>query len=67
MLLHGLTLVPLPSAGESMQTTSVDTMQRWSSHEGLGSRLSSHLSAEVHTARRPVVQTDLGQWIWNAA
>lgn len=34
-------------AGESMQTTSADTMQRWSSHEGLGPRLSSHFSAEV--------------------
>lgn len=30
-----------------MQTTSADTMQRWSSHEGLGPRLSTHFSAEV--------------------
>lgn len=44
-----------------MQTTSVDTMQRWSSHEGLGSRLSSHLSAEVPTACLPVLQTGLTQ------
>jgi hypothetical protein len=34
-------------AGESMHTTSADTMQRWSSHEGLGPRLSSHFSADV--------------------
>ena len=44
-----------------MQTTSVDTMQRWSSHEGLGSRLSSHLSAEVPTACLPVLQSGLTQ------
>ncbi len=30
-----------------MQQTSVDTLQRWSSVEGLGARLASHASHEV--------------------
>ncbi len=35
-------MLHVPRAGESMQNTSVDTLQRWSSFEGLGGRHASH-------------------------
>lgn len=40
-------MLHVPRAGESMQNTSVDTLQRWSSFEGLGGRHASHAFHEV--------------------